>query len=59
MPAPGIPIVGPDEQHSGGKSDDFTLHWDVVTGPGFRNIDVIYWDGSNWERALRERVTGD
>jgi hypothetical protein len=59
MPAPGVPIVDADEQHSGGRSDDFTLHWDVITRPdGSRTVDAIYWDGSDWKRALREQVAG-
>lgn len=57
-PAPGIPIVGPDQQFSGGQSDDGTLQWHVINGPGAREVHAIYWDGSDWQVALRERVAG-
>jgi hypothetical protein len=58
-PAPGVPITGPGDKYNGGQSDDGTLQWHVITGPdGSRAVDVIYWDGSDWQRAVREQVAG-
>jgi len=58
-PAPGVPITAADEQFNGGQSDDGTLQWHVITRPdGSRTVDAIYWDGSAWQVALRERVAG-
>ena len=58
-PAPGVPITEPGDQFSNGQSDDGTLQWHVIARPdGSRKVDAIYWDGSDWEVAIREQVAG-
>ena len=57
-PFPPIVVSGPSDMIRTGASEDGTLHWDVTVGPdGSRRVNASYWDGTGWQRALREQVS--
>jgi hypothetical protein len=45
---------------SSGESRDRTLRWYVLTRPdGSRRVSVRYWDGTDWQDAIAEQVSGE
>ena len=42
-----------------GMSEDGTFYWHVAVGPdNARTVTAGYWDGSEWQQAVVERVEG-
>lgn len=56
-PATPSPLGRAGGNPPGGVSRDGTLAWSVETTAEARTVRVSYWDGSEWQDAISERVT--